>query len=80
MSSGSPVDLLALTLADLAEQHRVRRGVDPEAPRIAQAVRHDLGAYAGNGDERVAGRDRVGQPVLRVDAENRAEEIVEVWP
>ena len=35
-------------------------GVDPETPRVPQAVGDDLGPGAGYRDERVLGRDRVG--------------------
>ena len=69
------VDLLACSLADIADHHRVQLGVDPEPPRVPQAVGDDLGPGAGRRDEWVGGWDRIGRTVSRVDAKNAAEEI-----
>ena len=52
-----PVDLLVLVLADVADHERAGVGVEAELPRVAQAVRPDLGPAAAV-RERVVGRDR----------------------
>ena len=48
------VDLLDLVLADVADPDLAERGVEPEAPRVAQAGEHDLPvrrAVDGRGDQ-----------------------------
>ena len=71
------VDLLTSSLADVADEHRIRRRVDGEPPGVAQPIRDDLGPRAGDRYEWVPGRDRIRVARARVDPEDAAEEIVE---
>ena len=63
------VDLLALAVADVADEHVPGRAVEREPPRVAEPV----GPHARA--ERVAGRGRAGR---RADAEDLAEQRVAV--
>ena len=78
--AGDVVDLLPFALAGVADVEITGDGVDPEPPRVAEAVVPDLATGAGLPDERIRPRDRVrvgrGR-VKRIDAEDVAEQVVE---
>ncbi len=78
LARGHEVDLLPCVLADVGDPHVACLAVPREPPRVAQAVRPDLGQPAPV-RERVAGRDRVLPPTRgrRVDAQDLAEQRVE---
>ena len=72
------VDLLVEVLADVGDPEIARRPVEREPPRVAQAVRPDLGPAAARARTGCR-RDRVrrGQGRVRVDAQHLAEQRVE---
>ena len=72
------VDLLPRALADVGEREVAGGAVEREAPGVAEAEGPDLRPRASDADERVAGRDRVGDAAPRIDAEQLAEQAAEV--
>ena len=81
-AGGDDVDLLDRVLPDVAGVERVRRGVEREAERVAEAVRPDLAEGARLADERVGRGDAVlavgGVVAVRVDAQQLAEDRAQV--
>ena len=75
---GLEVDFLERVLADVADPEVAGRAVEAEAPRIAQTVRPDLAARAGALGERIRRRNGVRRAVIDVDAQDLAEELIEV--
>src|SRR5205807_1286509 len=77
LSSGDDVELLASRAADVADDHRAGLGVDPEAPRVPEALRPQLRTGARRRDVGIVRRHAVRVAVPRVDTQDRAEERVE---
>ena len=58
------VDLLDLVLADVADPHLAERGVEPEAPRVAQPGQHDVASAASRRVD--VGGQQLAEQVARV--------------
>jgi hypothetical protein len=77
-AGGLEVDLLPRVLPDVTDEEIACEAVEAEAPRIAQAVRPDLGPGAGHPKEGVGGGNPVGCRPVDVDAENLAKEAPQI--
>src|SRR6185436_11231494 len=68
------VDLLAQVLADVADVEVARQAIEAVAPGVAQPEGPDL-VVAVDADERIRGRDAVGEAAERIDAQHLAEQV-----
>src|SRR5262249_6867202 len=77
-----PVDLLPRALADVGDPEVARRRVEREPPRVAQAVRPDLGPGARAGDEGGVPREAVRPAAVarRREARDLAEQALQRLP
>ena len=68
------VDLLALALADIAQEEIAGQPVERHAPRVAQAIGEDFGEHAGDTHEWIVGGNRVRRAAVDVDAQELPEQ------
>src|SRR3954451_24266155 len=72
------IDFLERVLADVSDPEVAGGAIETETPRIAQAVRPDFAAPAGTQIERIRGRNGVRRAVIDIDAQDLAEELIDV--
>src|SRR5690606_23741141 len=88
VAGAEPADLFAV-LAHVTNPEVAARGVDVEAPGVAQPEDVDVPAFAGFAGERIAGRDRIGRPpplpasvvragcaIAHIDPQDLAQQVV----